>query len=128
MEGNFGHISYYNKIYQTGKLPNDNNGQFYHPPLNYIIGAGFFKIQEKIGIENSQAKENLQILTLIYSSVILITLCLILNKLNIKKIYKLIILLVMAVHPTFIILSGSVNNDCLSIMFETLIMLYLYNK
>ena len=125
MKGRFGHLDYYDTIYQTGKLPNDNNGQFYHPPLNYIIGAGFLKIQEEIGIENSQAKENLQILTTIYSAIILITIYLILNKLNIKKIYKLIILLVMAVHPTFIILSGSINNDVLSIMFETLIILYL---
>lgn len=125
MENARGHLAYINEIYETGKLPSDNRGQFYHPPLHHIISAGFLKLQTSLNIEIDDAKENLQILTVIYSSIILITIFFILNRINIKNIYKLIVLLIMAVYPTFIILSGSINNDVLSIMFEFLIILYL---
>ena len=32
-------IGYYQSIYQKHQLPQSNNGQFYHPPLHYIISS-----------------------------------------------------------------------------------------
>ncbi len=38
-----GHEAYAWTIFQTGKLPTDNPYQFYHPPLNAIVQAGFMR-------------------------------------------------------------------------------------
>lgn len=125
MDGKIGHLGYIYTIYKTGELPTENKGQFYHPPLHHSISAGFLKLQTKMNIDLAQATENIQILTAIYSCITLIIIYLILNRVNIKKIYKIIIMTIMAVYPSFIILAGSINNDMLAIMFEFLIILYL---
>ncbi len=39
-----GHFSYAWNIYSTGELPSTNDYQFYHPPLNAILQAGFMSL------------------------------------------------------------------------------------
>ena len=51
MKGNFGHLGYIKNIYETGKLPETNRGQFYHPPLHHLISANFVKIQNLAGLD-----------------------------------------------------------------------------
>lgn len=125
MEPEVGHLAYIETIYQTGKLPQTNNWQFYQQPLHHIISAGWLHINEFFGIDLATAEEGIQILTAIYSSIImLITYC-ILKELNIKDNLKIIIMIIIATHPTFIILSGSINNDILLVMLTFLGLLYL---
>lgn len=38
-----GHLGYIYRIYETGKLPDTNSIQFYHPPLFHYIGARMVK-------------------------------------------------------------------------------------
>ena len=120
-----GHLGYIYTIYNTGKLPTTNNTQFYHPPLYHMISAGWLKLETLIGIPFDTALEGLQILTLLFSSMILIIVYKLLENIELKDSYKLLIMAVMAVHPTFIILSGSINNDILTIMLIFAIILYL---
>ncbi len=100
-----GHLGYIYTIYQTGELPKTNNIQFYHPPLFHLISAGWLKAETMLGMELNQALEGLQVLTLLFSSLILVVVYRILVLTKIKDIYKLLIFLVMTFHPTFIILS-----------------------
>lgn len=121
-----GHLSYINTIYETGKLPETNAMQYYHPPLHHIIGAGWLKINEIFFNTPLMVNiENLQILTLLFSSLTLYVISLILSRIKIKDKYKHLINIFFSVHPTFIILSGSINNDCLEYLFQFLILLYI---
>jgi len=130
MYENIGHLSYIEEIYETGKLPETNRGQFYQQPLHHIISAAWLKINTLCGVDLLKAEEGIQVLTAIYSSLIMLVAYSILKELKIKDKYKILVLLMIAIHPTFIILSGSINNDILMIMFTFLIILYLikWNK
>ena len=125
MEKEVGHLAYIETIYETGKLPEHNKWQFYQQPLHHIISAGWLKINEKIGVDLQTAEEGIQILTAIYSVAIIIISYFILKELGIDDKLKLLIITIIAVHPTFIILSGSINNDILMIMLTLFGILYL---
>ena len=125
MEKNVGHLAYIETIYNTGKLPEHNKWQFYQQPLHHIISAGWLKVAEKLGINFEKAEEGIQILTVTYSVAIIIISYFILKELGIEDKLKLLVITIIAVHPTFIILSGSINNDILMIMFTFFGILYL---
>lgn len=123
-------LSYIYTIYQEGHLPNDNLGQHYHPPLHQIISATFLKI-ESIFINNIEVlNESLQIVTVIYSMLLLYVIYNILKHLKIKKKYIIYIMSIVALHPTFIILSGSINNDnlCVLLIMWTILELIKWYK
>ncbi len=44
----YGHEGYAWTFYSTGKFPTTNEGQFYHPPLNAVMQAGFMKLFNQI--------------------------------------------------------------------------------
>ncbi|OGO91794.1 MAG: hypothetical protein A2Y17_13635 [Clostridiales bacterium GWF2_38_85] len=125
--GNNGHLNYIEFFYKynfTALPPVDteNVNQFYHPPFYYAIAALWFKIQNLIigapGAEISElAKENLQLLTLFFSSTCMIISYKIFNSFKMSSKGLIASTAIVAFHPTFIILSGSINNDILSIMF-----------
>lgn len=125
MEKEVGHLAYIETIYETGKLPEHNKWQFYQQPLHHKISAVWLKIAEIFGIELETAEESLQILTAIYSSTIIVISFFILKELGINDKLKLLVMTIIAIHPTFIILSGSINNDILMIMLTFLGILYL---
>ncbi len=120
-----GHLGYINTIYQTGKLPNTNSIQFYHPPLFHSIAAGWLKVNEVFNFSLDRSIEGIQIITAIFSSLIMLVAYRIVERIEIKNIYKILIMSVMAFHPTFIILAGSINNDVLMILLSFYIILYL---
>lgn len=120
-----GHLGYIEQIYDTGELPKTNSYQLYHAPLHHIISAFWLKINDGLGIEMIEAKEGIQFLTAIYSSLMMILAYCILKEMDIKDIYKLPVMCIMAVHPTFIILAGSINNDMLVNLCVMFILLYL---
>ena len=49
-----GHEAYAWTIFSTGKLPSSNAYQFYHPPLNALLQAGFMHFME--GLSNSLSR------------------------------------------------------------------------
>lgn len=125
-----GHLDYIETIYRRNRLPNTNQYQYYQPPLHHFISAMWLKIFSKVIKSYNTLKESLQFVPLIYSMLLLIVVNKILKELKIKDKYKNLILIMMAFHPTFTILSGSINNDMLSILliFCTLYELIIWYK
>lgn len=120
-----GHLKYIYNLFKTGKLPATRDWQFYHPPLFHLLGAGWLKINSILGFSLDRSLEGLQILTVIFSSLTLIISYKIIDRLKIKDYYKVLLTAFMAFYPTFIILSGSINNDCLLTLLQFSIIYYL---
>ena len=116
-----GHLKYIYILFQTNKLPYTNHWQFYHPPFWHILAALFLKFSNLFGIVGNRAFEGIQILPLIFTSIIMIIVDKINIKLKIKNRYRYLIDLMIAVHPTLLFLSGSINNDCLLLLMEVLV-------
>ena len=122
-----GHLGYIYILFKTYKLPTTNAWQFYHPPAWHILGAIWLKINNLLKIDLFTSIEGIQIITTLLSSFIIIIVDKINIKLNIKNKYRYLIDLLFAVHPALILLSGSINNDCLLIFLEFLTILQLIN-
>lgn len=123
VENNYGHTGYIRYLMEEKQLPDfDVRGksQFYHPPLHHITCAVFLQVQTALGVPFDTAAENLQLLTLTYSMIALYAVYRILKQLKIEGLPQLAVLTVIGFHPTFFLLSGSINNDCMSLMFTLL--------
>lgn len=122
-----GHAAYIEYIYQHGSLPQGDpreTWQFYHPPFHAICSAAWLRLLTLCGIGWERAKESLQFLTLFYSGAFMFTCVRLFRGLGLQKKGLLIATALIAFHPTGIILSGSVNNDMLSLLFMAGAILY----
>ena len=126
-ENSSGALNYIKVIYETGHLPDSNDNQYYHPPLHHLLGAQWLKMINTIfpNSEKSFQYESLQFLTLIYSMLIVVCAYKIFNELKLSKKVKLLLMLIIAFHPSLIILSGSLNNDELCFLLELYVLLRL---
>ena len=122
--GNFdmeiGHCGYIRYFYENFNLPDfdvRNYWQFYHPPFLHIIAALWMRLQTFLGIDYYAAGENVQILTLFYSSICMVLSYKIFRQLGLKGRGLVCAVAIVAFCPTFYIMAGSVNNDILSIAF-----------
>lgn len=124
------HINYIMNLYTYNSLPNKIIGQFYHPPLHHFIMATYLKIADFIFDSAAIKLEGMQVITVIYSIIMLIALYKILEELEIENKYKIISVLMFAFYPLYVFMAGSINNDQLVTMFSTLSLLYLikWNK
>lgn len=120
-------LSYIFTIYETGKLPDSNAGQYYHPPLHQILAACWLKIVSLFTQNIEILYESLQFLTLIYSMALIIILYKIVEKFRLKDKYKILLMIIFAFHPMFIILSGALNNDLLCLLLVSWSILRLIN-
>lgn len=120
-----GHLGYIYTIFETGKLPETNDIQFYHPPLHHFISAQWLRIGDFLNIDIERNIEGVQVLTAIYSSLIILVVWQILKHIKIKDIYKILIIAIISFHPTFIIFAGLINNDILMTLLTFVIILYL---
>lgn len=119
-DGDSGHAAYITYIYENLRLPDFDVRevwQFYHPPLHHSIAALWMRLLTGLGISFEQAGESVQFLTLAYSCVSLVIFWKILQHFHLRGIAQAVPLAIMAFHPTFLILAGSINNDMLSITF-----------
>lgn len=113
-----GHLGYIGYLVYNNKLPEGDVRdvyQYYHPPLHHIIAAIWVRFQNAIGIEKDNTWENIQILTMFYSCCCMILSYKIFRQLGLKNNGLVIAFAVVTFCPTFYILSGSINNDILSI-------------
>lgn len=116
---NPGHLGYAEYIYKFHKLPNMNPYQlfsYYHPPLHFVISAIWLIVLTSLGMPEELAFENLQILPLFYSGLLMLLTYLILKKIGSRSRGLYTGLFLVAMHPSLIIMSGSINNDMLSIL------------
>ncbi len=119
--GEIGHCGYIDYLLYNHKLPDFDireRWQFCHPPLHHAISAVWIYINDSIfGVETDHARESLQTLTLFYSMCIIISAYRILRHFRLRGRALYIPLLIVSFHPAFILLSGSINNDVLSVAF-----------
>lgn len=118
--GEAGHAAYIEYLLNYRHLPDfdvTTRWQFYHPPLYHTISACWLGFLSAIGVDYGSACESIQILTLFYSVCCMIIGYKILKYFKLNGKALLISFAVFALHPTFIIFSGSINNDVLSVAF-----------
>lgn len=122
--GHFGYIEY---LYKFRKFPIFDPTRvwaFYNPPLHHIISAVWIGINRMLGCSYELCMENLQILTLFYGTVNTYLVYRILQEFKVKESNLLILTGVLIFHPIFAVLSASLNNDCLAVLFSMSTILY----
>lgn len=119
--GKNGHAAYIEYLLNNKHLPDFDVRevwQFYHPPLHHTICAGWIDFLENFcGVNHNLARESLQMLSLFYSTACLILVYKILRHFKLSGAALYVPLAIFAVHPSFLIFAGSINNDILSITF-----------
>lgn len=125
-EGYYGHASYILTIFETGALPLENGGQYYHPPLFHILAACTMKVTKKVLhiTDVVYLFESAKIISCTATCFTLLTARKILKELELGKIATVIALSVCAFLPVHYMLGGWVNNDALVTFFMTWIILY----
>ena len=126
---NYGHLGYIAYFMNNWQLPNFDVReafQFWHPPLHHFISAVFLTVTWKLFPALTGNYEPLQLLPFLY-----ITLCIyILYKIfllwNPGEKALLCITLLTAFQPTFITLSGSINNDALCTLLTFLSLYFAF--
>ncbi len=122
--GTAGHTAYIQYLLDNLHLPDfdpSTRWQFYHPPLHHILCAIWVWVSEKfLGVDADSAYESLQSLTLFYTMAFLITGYRIFKLFSLKGVAVYVPLLLLCFHPCFTLLSGSINNDILSVLWISL--------
>lgn len=116
---NPGHLGYIEYIYKFRKLPDMNPYElfsYYHPPLHHILSALWLMFLTTFGMAEDQAFENLQALPLFYSGLFMFITYLIMKKAGAKGRGLYVGLFFTVMHPALVLMSGSVNNDMLSVV------------
>ncbi len=121
-----GHLSYIFRLAEGEGLPQSNNWQYCHPPLHHLLASGVFDMSRAVGIGEEAAFENIQLLTLTYSHITTAIWCLLLRNIGIRKTALFICCGIIAFHPTFTILAGSINNDILTVMLSSAAIYFLF--
>ena len=116
VDGRYGHMHYIVTIYETGRLPQTNLRQYYHPPLHHLIAAGFLKIESIFMDDLTEMTKGLKILAVVYAVGLIVIIWKITGELGFSIRMKRMILLVYLVHPMLMLMTISVNNDPLSIL------------
>lgn len=124
--GYYGHASYVLKIFETGALPGENLGQYYHPPLFHILAACAMKVTGKVlGIvDEVYLFEASKIISCAATCFTLLFSRKILRELKLGRTAEVIALAVCAFLPIHYMLGGWINNDALVTFFMTFIILY----
>ncbi len=121
--GKMGHLEYIMTLVEGKGLPQTDVSklwQYYQPPLWHTICAVWIKIQFAFGVAEEAALENLQHISLFCSTAIMFISHKLFRLFNLEKAPLVIACAIVAFHPTFIILSGSINNDVMSLMLALL--------
>ena len=97
---------------------------FFQAPLHHMLAALWIRLQELIGFDYHDACEHVQVLTLIYSLVAMYFGYRLLKYFRLSGEALLLSFALFALHPGFILMSGSINNDMLSIMLTVMAIYY----
>ncbi|MDE6747516.1 MAG: glycosyltransferase family 39 protein [Lachnospiraceae bacterium] len=118
-----GHLAYIQYIYENLRLPNIDPTsvyQFHHPPLHHFCCAIWMRFCS-IFIHNTDVlEESIQMVPFICSLLILLVILKILRQFDLREKTVCLLMLLFSFHPALVLLSGSVNNDCMSLLFTLL--------
>lgn len=117
-----GHLGYITQFWDRPfALPEGDvrlHNQYYHPPLHHFIVGIVLNVLKALGFTDiTVAGEYIQYITMFYSCCCMVIMYKILRFFKINGTALVVGLSIVAFHPTFYILGGSVNNDMLSITF-----------
>ncbi len=120
-----GHWDYIAMLYEKGRLPDSFAGQYYHGPLSHAMIALFIKLVSLTGIDPLASGASwLQAVPCVLSCFTIVIAWKIARELGLGERACLTVELLVAFHPVFYMLSGSVNNDMVMIFFFFLGILY----
>lgn len=120
--GHLGYIEYFAKFHHLPDFDPFNVFSYYHPPLHHILSSFVVRFSIFCGASTDTAFENIQFLVLFYSVVAMVLAFLILRQFS-ESSFILVPLFIFCIHPSMILMSGSVNNDMMTVMAELLIIL-----
>lgn len=107
----------------SGHLPISNEGQFYHPPLYYILsGIVIFVLKPILNLTNEI--DIINCAKLISCTFSCATLYCVKSLCDELKINKPIPLSLVAFLPNFYLMGGRVNNDAMAVFFMTMVLLF----
>lgn len=118
-----GHLAYIQYLYENWHLPDFDPTtvyQFNHPPFHHYICALWLKLCSFFIRETSVLEEAIQVVPFVCSLMILAVLLKIVEQFNLEEKMKRFLMTLFAFHPSLVLLSGSVNNDCMSLLFTLL--------
>lgn len=120
----WGHANYIEHWYKNGlTLPDANQiriWQYYHPPFHHWLMAILLRILTSAGMEYIKACEALQILPLLYSSLIMGVSYRIFRYVKLRGLPLVLAMAIVCFHPTFVLMGGFFNNDILCTLFMML--------
>ena len=114
--GDSGHLEYIYRLANFKGLPTSNEWQFYNPPLHYITSAIIFKTNSFLGFSVDRCFENVQLLSVFWSTVTVAVAYKILRLLKFNGIPLILTFSLVAFYPTITLFGGSLNNDPLAFM------------
>lgn len=118
-----GHLAYIQYLYENMKLADVDPStvyQFHHPPMHHFISAVFMRFVSIFTNNTDVIEESMQWVPFACSVVILFAAVAIMKRFKIEGPALCFGLGVLAFHPSLILLSGSVNNDGMALMFSVL--------
>lgn len=123
--GQAGLIEYYYENHQLIDFDPRTLWGFFQPPLHHILAAVWMKINTLLKIGYNHACENVQVLTLFYSTMVTVYAYRIMKEFKLTGRALLSGLCLVAMHPCFILMAGSINNDMLCILLQVMAVYYL---
>lgn len=122
-----GHLAYIQYLYENWKLPDFDPTtvyQFNHPPLHHYLCALWMKLCSLFISNTDVLEESIQMVPFVCSLLILWFLLRLAEQFDLTEKAKRFVLLLFCFHPALVLLSGSVNNDCMSLMFTVMCVYY----
>jgi len=113
-----GHAGYIEYLLQNKALPDFDPRTvwaFFQPPLHHIVAAVWMKLCTFTGVAYRQAQENIQALTFCYMGAVMLFSYFTCREIGLKKWGMRVAMLLISFHPIYVMLSGSINNDALSL-------------
>ncbi len=118
-----GHLAYIQYLYQYMRLPDVDPTtvyQFHHPPFHHFVSALFMRFVSLFTSNTDIIEESMQWVPFICSIVILLSAFKIMKMFGMTDKGISFGMALLCFHPSLIMLSGSVNNDCMALMFSVL--------
>lgn len=116
-----GHAAYMEYILSHKALPDFDPRSvwaFFQPPLHHGISAVWMWLGIRFGLSEARIHKNVQVLTLVYMCLLMLTVLAICKELNVRYGGRLVAMLIVGFHPIYILMSGSINNDALAAMLS----------